>query len=107
VFPLSKKAGTWTRWLDVGLTILGVATIVYALWDLDKFIRRSTLPDPADFIMGIIAILLLVEISRRAVDITFTLVLVGFLLYAFLAIICPVRFPTRATTLTASWATCT
>jgi TRAP transporter 4TM/12TM fusion protein len=83
VFPLSKKAGSWTRWLDVGLAILGAATIVYALWDLDKFIRRSTLPDPADFIMGVIAILLLVEISRRAVDITFTLVLGGFLLYAF------------------------
>jgi TRAP transporter 4TM/12TM fusion protein len=82
VFPLSKKLGRWSRWLDVGLAILGAATVVYALWDLDKFIRRSTLPDPADFVMGIIAILLLVEISRRAVDITFTLVLVGFLLYA-------------------------
>ena len=83
VFPSSKREKHWTRALDIGLALLGAATIVYALWDLDKFIRRSTLPDPADFIMGVVAIVLLVEISRRAVDITFTLVLVGFLLYAF------------------------
>lgn len=83
VFPCRKDGPAWTRWLDVGLALLGAATIVYALWDLDKFIRRSTLPEPADFALGLIAILLLVEISRRAVDMTFTLVLVGFLLYAY------------------------
>jgi TRAP transporter 4TM/12TM fusion protein len=83
VFPCRKEGPAWTRWLDVGLALLGAATIAYALWDLDKFIRRSTLPNPMDFAMGLIAILLLVEISRRAVDMTFTLVLVGFLLYAY------------------------
>jgi TRAP transporter 4TM/12TM fusion protein len=82
VFPFSRKAGSWSRRLDLGLAILGAAAIGYALVDLDKFIRRSTLPNTADFIMGILAILLLVEISRRAVDIAFTLVLAGFLLYA-------------------------
>ena len=83
VFPSSKNGPAWTRRLDIVLAALGAATIVYALWDLDKFIRRSTLPDPTDFVMGLIAILLLVEISRRAVDMTFTLVLAGFLLYAY------------------------
>jgi TRAP transporter 4TM/12TM fusion protein len=83
VFPFSKKDKHWTKALDIGLALLGAATIVYALWDLDKFIRRSTVPNPTDFIMGVVAIVLLVEISRRAVDITFTLVLVGFLLYAY------------------------
>jgi TRAP transporter 4TM/12TM fusion protein len=83
VFPSSKNGSAWTRRLDIVLAALGTATIVYALWDLDKFIRRSTLPDPTDFVMGLIAILLLVEISRRAVDMTFTLVLAGFLLYAY------------------------
>jgi len=83
VFPFSKKLGPWSRWLDLGLALLGIATIVYALWDMDKFIRRSTLPNPTDFAMGIVAILLLVEISRRTVDTTFTLVLIGFLLYAY------------------------
>jgi len=100
VFPLSKKAGSWTRWLDVRTGDPGSRHHRLRLVDLDKFIRRSTLPDPADFIMGVIAILLLVEISPRAVDITFTLVLVGFLLYAFLGNYLPGPLSHKATTST-------
>ena len=83
VYPASKKAGPWTRWLDIGLAILGVASIAYPFFDMDQFIRRSTLPEPVDFWLGIVAILLLVEISRRVVGGAFTLVLVGFLLYTY------------------------
>jgi TRAP transporter 4TM/12TM fusion protein len=83
VYPVSKEAKPWTRWMDVGLAILGVACIAYAFIDLDQFIRRSTVPEPADFWLGIVAILLLVEISRRVVGGAFTLVLVGFLLYVY------------------------
>lgn len=83
VYPISKKAAPWTRWTDIGLAILGVASIAYAFIDLDQFIRRSTVPEPADFWLGIVAILLLVEISRRTVGGAFTLVLVGFLLYVY------------------------
>lgn len=81
VFPVKNGAPRWTRLVDAGLALLGVATIAWALWDLDAFSRRSTLPDPPDFWLGVAAILLLVEISRRVVGTTFTLVLVGFLLY--------------------------
>src|SRR5512136_2686976 len=56
VYPTSKNPSSWTRWLDIGLAILGVATIAYALFDLDQFVRRSTLPDPADFWFGLAAI---------------------------------------------------
>ena len=83
VYPLSKTASPWTTWLDWGLAVLGVACIGYALVDLDQFIRRSTLPDPLDICFGLVAILLLLELSRRAVDNTFTLVVLGFLLYSF------------------------
>jgi len=88
-FPLRARAGGWTRALDAGLGLLGVATVAYALWDLDAFIRRSTLPEPWDFALGILAILLLVEISRRVVGTAFTLVLVGFLLYSYLGNLIP------------------
>ena len=83
VYPVRPNASRWTRWLDLILALLGVAAIVYALWDLDTFIRRSTLPDPLDLFFGLIAILLLLEISRRIVDNTFTLVVLGFLLYMY------------------------
>jgi TRAP transporter 4TM/12TM fusion protein len=84
VYPVSKEAKPWTRRLDIGLAILGAASIGYGLIDLDQFIRRSTIPDPADLFFGIVAIVLLVEISRRVVGMEFTLVLVGFLLYTYL-----------------------
>jgi len=83
VYPSSKRSGSRLRWLDIALAILGVITIAYALTDLDQFVRRSTMPDPADFYLGIAAILLLVEISRRVVGMEFTLVLVAFLLYTY------------------------
>jgi len=83
VFPFSKNARRPLRWLDLLLAALGAATIAYALLDLDEFIRRSTVPEPVDFFMGVVAIVLLVEISRRVIGNAFTLVLVGFLLYAY------------------------
>lgn len=46
--------------------------------DLDQFIRRSTLPEPMDVFFGLVAIILLLEVSRRVVDTTFTLVVLGF-----------------------------
>ncbi|MGE5310493.1 MAG: TRAP transporter permease [Nitrospirota bacterium] len=83
VHPPAKKAGRWARWLDLALAILGVASIAYALVDLDQFIRRSTLPEPLDIFFGLVAIILLLELSRRIVDTTFTLVVLGFLLYVY------------------------
>ena len=82
-YPISPKAGKWSAWLDVILAVLGVATIAYAIINLDQFIRRSTLPEMWDMVFGIIAILMLVELSRRTVGNAFTIVLVGFLLYAY------------------------
>jgi len=82
-YPFSKKSGAWSFRLDLLLALLGVACVVYALTDLDQFIRRSTLPDPLDVFFGIAAILLLLELSRRVVDNTFTLVVAGFLIYVY------------------------
>jgi len=82
-YPFSKKSGAWSFGLDLLLALLGVACVVYALTDLDQFIRRSTLPDPLDVFFGIAAVLLLLELSRRVVDNTFTLVVAGFLIYVY------------------------
>ena len=82
-YPFSKTSGRWSFGIDLLLALLGVACVVYALTDLDQFIRRSTLPEPWDIFFGIAAILLLLELSRRVVDNTFTLVVVGFLIYVY------------------------
>ncbi len=83
VYPIRRDSGRWTLWVDLPLALLGVAAIAYAFIDTDQFIRRSTLPEPLDLLFGIVAILLLLEISRRIVDNTFTLVVVGFLIYMY------------------------
>jgi TRAP transporter 4TM/12TM fusion protein len=83
VYPVRPNAGGWTRWLDLILAVLGVATIAYTFIDMDQFTRRSTLPEPLDLFFGLIAIILLLEISRRIVDNTFTLVVLGFLIYMY------------------------
>ncbi len=83
VYPIRQNAGRWTLWVDLPLALLGMAAIAYAFIDTDQFIRRSTLPEPLDLLFGIVAILLLLEISRRLVDNTFTLVVIGFLVYMY------------------------
>ncbi len=81
VYPVRPNAGRWAVWPDLLLALLGIASIAYSFIDMDQFIRRSTLPEPLDLLFGIVAVVLLLEISRRIVDNTFTLVVVGFLLY--------------------------
>jgi len=81
VYPIRPRAGRWALGVDLLLAILGVAAIAYGFIDMDQFIRRSTLPERYDMVFGIMAMLLLLEISRRTVDNTFTLVVIGFLIY--------------------------
>ncbi len=89
VYPYSAKPKPWTKWLDVGLAILGVVTVIWALVDLDSFIRRSTVPEIPDVIFGLIAIIMLLELSRRTTGMVFTAVVGGFLLYSYLGALIP------------------
>lgn len=83
VFPVRENAGRWTIAPDLFLALLGVASIAYACVDTDSFLRRTTLPEPMDLFFGIATIVLLLEISRRTVGTTFTLVVAGFLVYTY------------------------
>jgi len=80
-YPISEKIGRW-RWLvDAPLALAGILLVLYPLQNLDAFLRRSTIPNALDIAMGISALLLLIEFSRRVVGNTFTLVLIFFILY--------------------------
>jgi TRAP-type uncharacterized transport system fused permease subunit len=61
--PICPNAGRGWMWADTALAALGVATIVYPLTHLDFFLRESTLPGPLDVFFGIVAILMLLELS--------------------------------------------
>lgn len=71
-----------TVW-DVILAGLSVAAMGYILVDFETFVYRSYIPTSLDLIFGIITILLILEATRRTVGIALVLLVVTFLVYAF------------------------
>jgi TRAP transporter 4TM/12TM fusion protein len=51
--------------LDVGLAVLGMASMGYVLVDFDAFLDRSSDPGTADVAFGLLAMLLVLEAGRR------------------------------------------
>lgn len=89
IFPPFKKHRHRLGWYDVVLALLGVATIVYMLIDFEEFIYRAVTPNNWDKLFGIILILLVLEIVRRATGWIMPLVCLAFLAYAFLGPVLP------------------
>jgi len=71
-----------TVW-DVILAGLSVAAMGYILVDFKAFVYRSYIPTPLDLVFGIITILLILEATRRTVGAALVLLVVAFLVYAF------------------------
>ncbi len=68
---------------DLALVVLSIAALGYILVDFEKFIYRSYIPTPLDLTFGIITILLILEATRRTVGNALLLLVVAFLVYAF------------------------
>jgi TRAP transporter 4TM/12TM fusion protein len=83
-FPPSKKKLGSIAWYDVILALLGVATIAYMLIDFDAFVYRAVTPDPWDLFFGCILIVLILEATRRSTGWIMPLVVIGFLIYAYI-----------------------
>jgi TRAP transporter 4TM/12TM fusion protein len=84
LFPWRRAARNRFSWLDLGLALLGVAALAYAVWGGDDFLDRSTLPNQADTVLGIALILLVLEAARRTTGWIMPFVCVLFLAYAML-----------------------
>jgi TRAP transporter 4TM/12TM fusion protein len=82
LFPWRRAARNRFSWLDLGLALLGVAALVYAVWGGDDFLDRSTLPNQADTVLGIALILLVLEAARRTTGWIMPFICVLFLAYA-------------------------
>ncbi len=83
VFPAAKRFRDRIRWWDVGLSLLGIATIVHILVDFDDFIERAVTPSRLDLFLGVALILLVLEAVRRTSGLVLTGVVAVFLVYAF------------------------
>ncbi|HTO47457.1 MAG TPA: TRAP transporter large permease subunit, partial [Burkholderiales bacterium] len=84
LFPVTKRFRNRFSWIDLGLAVLGVATILYAIYGGDDFLDRSTAPNTLDMVMGIALIVLVLEAARRSTGWIMPAVVLLFLAYAML-----------------------
>ncbi|MDE3112295.1 MAG: TRAP transporter fused permease subunit [Chloroflexota bacterium] len=69
-FLLYPPAPRWLRSvtpIDLLLCVGAVAITAYVFVDFDNVIYRVNTPTPADFVMGVVAIVLVIEASRRTI----------------------------------------
>jgi TRAP transporter 4TM/12TM fusion protein len=84
VFPSFKRFKNRIVWYDFLLALLGIAVIVYMLLDFEAFIYRSVVPTFWDKFFGAILILLVLEATRRTTGWIMPVIVIAFLIYAFI-----------------------
>ena len=83
LFPAAKRFRDRVQGVDLALSVLGVAVIVYLLIDFDAFIERAVTPTGWDLFFGVTLIALVLEATRRTSGWILTAVVVAFIAYAF------------------------
>jgi TRAP transporter 4TM/12TM fusion protein len=84
VFPARRGSRTRVPWHDFLLAGLSIATILYMLIDFEDFIYRSVIPTRWDVFFGVILILLIMEAPRRSLGWIMPVVVILFMVYAFI-----------------------
>ncbi|WP_282171832.1 TRAP transporter permease [Cytobacillus firmus] len=85
LFPARKKdrgRKHKVAWYDIFLAILGIAVGAYWPLFIDEIVMRAGRLTEIDFYVGLIAVLLVLEATRRAVGLPITIIAVIFLAYA-------------------------
>ena len=83
-FPARKQDRRGVPWYDWVLAFLALLPIIYMLWDFDEFVYRAVTPTTLDLIMGLILIGLVLEAMRRSTGWILSVIVLGFLVYAYL-----------------------
>ena len=86
VYPPYKKQTkrkNFIPWYDFVLAIVGATPFMYYAFNFDTITRRAVMITDLDKIMGVIGIVMLFELCRRAVGIPILFVAGGFIAYAF------------------------
>ncbi|HMN65265.1 MAG TPA: TRAP transporter fused permease subunit [Burkholderiaceae bacterium] len=84
IYPATPRLRNRLMWYDVVLALVGVATIVHIVMGGDDFWDRSTMPDRADLVYGVVFVLLVLEAARRSTGWIMPAVVLLFAAYAFL-----------------------
>jgi len=85
LWPASKKLSRFKLpWYDIALALAGLGVGVYLLANYQALLLRAGMPTPLDVAFGIVAIILVLEITRRTIGPELPLVATFFLFYAYL-----------------------
>jgi TRAP transporter 4TM/12TM fusion protein len=82
LFPMAKRFRNRIRWWDWLLAFSSGAVVVYILLQGEEFGDRAIAPEPMDYAVGVVLIVLLLEATRRSTGWIMPAVAVSFLLYA-------------------------
>jgi len=82
-YPIAKKYKGKINFIDVILSILGLACVIYMLVDFEDFIYRAVTPELWDMIFGIIFLVLILEATRRSSGWIMPFSCILFLIYAY------------------------
>jgi TRAP transporter 4TM/12TM fusion protein len=78
--------------LDWALAVAAVAVLAYPLFEFDDFVRRAVRPTMLDIWLGVAAIVLVLEATRRTVGWILPAVCLAFLAYAYYGNLIPVGY---------------
>ncbi len=82
--PVSKKWPVWLRWsVDGLLTVAALAMGGYLYYNYNAIIDRFGWWQPSDIYLGIVAVLLVLEATRRAIGWPMTIIAALFIFYAY------------------------
>ncbi len=87
-FP-TKKNQHFMVWYDVFLAIIGMAVGLYIVFRTDTLLLNHLIPNNIDYIVGGIAILIVLEATRRSIGIWLTIIPVVFIIYALFGDLLP------------------
>jgi TRAP transporter 4TM/12TM fusion protein len=82
--------------LDWGLALLSFVPFIYIVLDWQQFFRRAVLSTDLDLLMGSLVIILVLEAARRTVGWIVPVIIVAFLVYAYVGPLVPEPFDTSS-----------
>jgi TRAP transporter 4TM/12TM fusion protein len=95
LFPMAKRFRDRIRWWDWLLAFSSAAVIVYILAQGEMFGDRAIAPEPMDYAIGVVLIVLLLEATRRSTGWIMPAVAIAFLLYALFGNMLPAPWTHR------------
>ncbi|MDP9314377.1 MAG: TRAP transporter fused permease subunit [Chloroflexota bacterium] len=94
-YPMTKRDRKQVTVLDIGLSLLAIASLVFLIFNFEAALQRTINPTTAELWMGASLILLVLEATRRTTGWVLPLTVLLFLAYAYLGRQMPPPFTHR------------